>query len=150
MTDTISAEARSRNMAAIRSRDTEPEIYIRKKLFAEGYRYRKNVKRVSGCPDLFFPKYNTALFVNGCFWHRHQGCKYAYMPKSRIEFWETKFKRNIERDYKVKEELNRNGIKCLIVWECTIRRMKKETVFADAVIEQICSFLNSSESYLEI
>ena len=150
MADIVSKEARSRNMAAIRSCDTEPEIYIRKKLFAKGYRYRKNVKTVPGHPDIYFAKYNTALFVNGCFWHRHQGCKYAYMPKSRIEFWETKFKRNIERDCKVKEELQRQGIKCLVVWECTIREMRKKNNSAEPVIQQIIAFLNSSESYLEL
>ena len=150
MADTISPEARSRNMAAIRSRDTEPEIYIRKNLFARGLRYRKNAATVPGHPDLYFAKYRTALLVNGCFWHRHKGCKYAYTPKSRVEFWQAKFAHNTERDQKVKDELNGLKIRCLIIWECTIRKMKKDTVLNDAVLDQIISFLNSSESFLEI
>ena len=85
--DIKSAEDRSRNMAAIRSKDTKPEIFFRKLLFANGFRYRKNVNYVPGHPDLYLAKYHTAIFVHGCFWHRHKGCKYAYMPKSRQEFW---------------------------------------------------------------
>ena len=87
MTDIKSPEERSRNMAAIRSKDTKPEVYLRKLLFAQGYRYRKNYKKIPGHPDIYLPKYRTAIFVHGCFWHRHQGCKYAYMPYSNIEFW---------------------------------------------------------------
>lgn len=82
MTDIKSPEERSRNMAAIRSKDTKPEVYLRKLLFAQGYRYRKNYKKIPGHPDIYLPKYRTAIFVHGCFWHRHQGCKYAYMPKA--------------------------------------------------------------------
>lgn len=150
MADTISPEARSRNMSAIRSRDTDPEIYIRKNLFARGLRYRKNSSTVPGHPDLYFAKYHTALFVNGCFWHRHRGCKYAYTPKSRIEFWQAKFDRNTERDQKVKDELSGLGIRCLIIWECTIRKMKKDKQLNDVVLNRIETFLNSSESFLEI
>ena len=91
MADIVSPERRSKNMSAIRSKDTKPEIYLRKLLFAEGYRYRIAEKSIPGHPDMFLRKYNTAIFVHGCFWHRHQGCKYAYMPKSRVEFWQKKF-----------------------------------------------------------
>ena len=148
--DSISQEARSKNMAAIRSYDTQPEIYIRKRLFSKGLRYRKNSAKVPGHPDLYFAKYRTAMFVNGCFWHRHKDCKYAYTPKSRVEFWQAKFDRNIERDIKVKDELDRAGIRCLIIWECTIRKMKKDKALNDAVINQIITFLNASDPYLEI
>ena len=150
MADTISPEARSRNMSAIRSRDTEPEIYIRKNLFARGIRYRKNSAKVPGHPDLYLAKYRTALFVNGCFWHRHTGCKFAYTPKSRVEFWQAKFDRNTERDQKTKEDLNGLGIRCLIIWECTIRKMKKDKVLSDSVLDQIILFLKTSEPFLEI
>ena len=83
MADIKSPEDRSRNMAAIRNKDTKPEIYLRNLLFAEGYRYRKNYAKIPGHPDIYLPKYKTAIFVHGCFWHRHQGCKYAYMPKKQ-------------------------------------------------------------------
>ena len=150
MADTISAEARSRNMAAIRSRDTVPEVYIRKLLFAKGYRYRKNTSSVPGHPDLYLAKYGTVVFVHGCFWHRHKNCKYAYTPKSRVEFWEAKFNRNIERDQRVKEEVLNKGLKYLAIWECTIRKMRKSETEESSVMQKIVSFLDSSEVYLEI
>lgn len=150
MADIKTQEERSRNMSAIRSKDTKPEIYLRKKLFAEGYRYRKNSKSAPGHPDIYLAKYHTAVFVNGCFWHRHKNCKYAYMPKSRIDFWTEKFSRNIERDETVKEELFAAGYKCLIVWECTIRKMMKNDVVSQTVISQISDFMTSEKNYLEI
>lgn len=108
-------------------KNTKPEVYLRKLLFAQGYRYRIADKSVPGHPDIFLRKYNTAIFVNGCFWHRHPGCKYAYTPKSRVEFWQKKFDDNVRRDSAVKAELLEHGIKCLIVWECTIKRMVKSS-----------------------
>ena len=128
MADIVSPEKRSQNMSAIRSKNTKPEVYLRKLLFAQGYRYRIAGKSVPGHPDIFLRKYNTAIFVNGCFWHRHPGCKYAYTPKSRVEFWQKKFDDNVRRDSAVKAELLEHGIKCLIVWECTIKRMQKDTI----------------------
>ena len=141
MADIISPEQRSRNMSAIHSRDTKPEVYLRKLLFANGYRYRIAPDYVPGHPDIFLRKYNTAIFVHGCFWHRHQDCKYAYMPKTRVDFWQKKFDDNIRRDAVIREELKARGIKCLIVWECTIRKMKKDSKFRDAIIYKIGSFL---------
>ena len=105
--DIKSAEDRSRNMAAIRSKDTKPEIFFRKLLFAKGFRYRKNVNYIPGHPDLYLAKYHTAIFVHGCFWHRHKGCKYAYMPKSNHNYWVAKFDSKIKRDIRIKNELNR-------------------------------------------
>lgn len=142
--------ARSKNMAAIRSRDTKPEVYFRKLLFSRGYRYRKNIAKVIGHPDIFLKKYNTAIFVNGCFWHRHRDCKYAYQPKSREDFWAEKFRKNIERDLTVREQLYARRIKCLIVWECTIRKMQKSKECEEEVIQATEKFLQSSELYLEI
>lgn len=89
--DIVTSEQRSKNMSAIHSKNTRPEIYFRKLLFAEGYRYSLNAKNIPGHPDIYLRKYNTAIFINGCFWHRHEGCKYAYLPKSRVEFWQKKF-----------------------------------------------------------
>lgn len=95
-------------------------------------------------------KYNTAVFVHGCFWHRHEGCKYAYMPKSRVEFWLKKFEANVKRDELVRKELASKKIKVLIVWECTIKRMKKDKKTEEEVISLIEKFLLSSEFELEI
>lgn len=103
--DIKSPEERSKNMAAIHSKNTKPEIYLRKLLFARGYRYGVNSKSVPGHPDIYMKKYNTAIFVHGCFWHRHEGCKYAYMPQSRVEFWLKKFEANVKRDELVRKEL---------------------------------------------
>lgn len=148
--DIKSPEERSKNMAAIHSKNTKPEIYLRKLLFARGYRYGVNSKSVPGHPDIYMKKYNTAVFVHGCFWHRHDGCKYAYMPKSRVEFWLKKFEANVKRDELVRKELASKKIKVLIVWECTIKRMKKDKKTEEEVISLIEKFLLSSEFELEI
>ena len=148
--DIKSPEERSKNMAAIHSKNTKPEIYLRKLLFARGYRYGVNSKSVPGHPDIYMRKYNTAIFVHGCFWHRHEGCKYAYMPKSRVEFWQKKFDTNIKRGEFVRKELESKKIKVLIVWECTIKRMKKDKKTEEEVISLIEKFLLSSEFELEI
>ena len=100
-------------MSCIKGKDTSIEIQVRKYLFSQGFRYRKNVKTLPGKPDIVLPKYRAVIFVHGCFWHRHKGCKYAYMPKSRVEFWQAKFAHNTERDQKVKDELNGLKIRCL-------------------------------------
>ena len=120
MADIKSPQERSRNMAKIRSRDTKPEDYVRKLLFGQGYRYRKNVGGIPGHPDAWLPKYNTALFVHGCFWHRHAGCRYAYTPKSRVDFWADKFQKNIARDSAVRKQLADGKIRVLVIWECTV------------------------------
>ena len=148
--DIKSPEECSKNMAAIHSKNTKPEIYLRKLLFARGYRYGVNSKSVPGHPDIYMKKYNTAVFVHGCFWHRHEGCKYAYMPKSRVEFWLKKFEANVKRDELVRKELASKKIKVLIVWECTIKRMKKDKKTEEEVISLIEKFLLSSEFELEI
>ena len=150
MADIVSPERRSKNMSAIRSKDTKPEIYLRKLLFAEGYRYRIAEKSIPGHPDMFLRKYNTAIFVHGCFWHRHQGCKYAYTPKSRVEFWQKKFDDNVRRDAVVRTALQKNNIKCLIVWECTIKQMMKNSDVERRIINECRSFLSSDELLIEL
>lgn len=150
MTDKISSQARSRNMAAIKNKDTKPEIYFRKKVFSLGFRYRKNSAKISGHPDLFLAKYNAAIFVNGCFWHRHKDCKYAYTPKSRVDFWEKKFQRNVQRDEFVKNELSQQGIKYLVIWECTIKHMMKSDDFETEILSKVKQFLFSDMQYLEL
>ena len=148
--DIKSPEERSRNMAAIRSKDTKPEIYFRKLLFVQGYRYSLNSSKVPGHPDIYLRKYDTAVFVHGCFWHRHSGCKYAYMPKSRVEFWQKKFEANVKRDYVVRMELQDKGIKCLIVWECTVKKLMKDRDLCEKYLETVKSFFESKDLRLEI
>lgn len=150
MADIVSPEQRSRNMSAIRSRDTKPEVYFRKLLFAEGYRYRIAEKTVPGHPDIFLRKYNTAIFIHGCFWHRHQGCKYAYIPKSRVDFWQKKFNNNVRRDVIVKSELREQNIKCLIIWECTVKQMMKNHQTEAQIIRNCVEFLHSEGPLMEM
>ena len=146
MADTISPERRSRNMSAIKSKDTKPEAYLRKLLYHQGFRYRKNYSGVFGHPDIYLPKYKTAIFVHGCYWHRHTGCQYAYRPKSRVEFWKKKFDDNVRRDQFVQDTLGSQGIRCLIVWECTVKRMRNEKDYEQNVLEKIIHFVKSSPS----
>ncbi len=146
MTDIKSPEERSLNMAKIRSRDTKPEEFIRKLLFNCRYRYRKNAGHIPGHPDAWLAKFNTALFVHGCFWHQHEGCKYAYMPKSRVTFWKTKFQKNVERDAVVRKQLADKGIRILIIWECTVKQMMKSKAVRDENLNKISRFLESDKS----
>lgn len=148
--DIKSPEERSRNMAAIRSKNTKSEVYFRKLLFAQGYRYSLNSSKVPGHPDIYLRKYNTAIFVHGCFWHRHSGCQYSYMPKSRVEFWQKKFEANVKRDYIVRMELQDKGIKCLIVWECTVKRMKRNSADCEKYLKIVGEFLGENTLFLEL
>lgn len=150
MADIVSMERRSKNMSAIRSKDTKPEIYLRKLLFSQGYRYRIAAKSVPGHPDIFLRKFNTTVFVHGCFWHRHQGCRYAYTPKSHIEFWQKKFGDNVRRDTVVKNELQERKIKCLVVWECTIKQMMRESDTERHILQCCIEFLQSEDIFLEL
>jgi DNA mismatch endonuclease (patch repair protein) len=119
--DNRSKEARSRNMSNIPSKNTKPEETVRKYLFAHGLRYRKNVSKLPGKPDIVLPKYKIVVFVNGCFWHGHEGCKYFVPPKTNTEFWFAKFQYNQERDARNYQKLRDLGWRILIVWECEIR-----------------------------
>lgn len=148
--DIVTPEQRSKNMAAIRSKNTKPEVYFRKLLFAKGYRYSLNSKRIPGHPDIYLKKYNTAVFVHGCFWHRHAGCRFSYMPKSRIEFWQKKFEANQKRDAVVKKELYDRKIECVIIWECTLKKVQKDEKIENAVLEQVEAFFRDEKLYLEI
>ena len=122
---------RSQNMARIKSKNTKPEIYIRKLLYKMGYRYRVNYLDLPGTPDIFILKYNTAIFVNGCFWHRHENCKIATFPKTHAEYWEKKFRRNVERDIEVREKLFEMDISVITIWECEINRMRKNEEYKE-------------------
>lgn len=149
--DIKSKEERSLNMSKIRSKDTKPEVFLRKKLFALGYRYRLYRKDLPGKPDLYLPKYRTVIFVHGCFWHRHEGCHLAYIPKTNTEFWEKKFSSNVERDQRQYKELEQRKLRILIVWECTIRKMKKDSESCQEILDRISGFLKeSNQQFLEI
>lgn len=121
MADNHTKEQRSYNMSRIRSNDTKPEEYVRRALFAKGFRYRKNDKRLPGKPDIVLPKYKTVIFVNGCFWHMHD-CPSFVWPKSRPDYWKPKLLRNSERDQQHYSELEAMGWKVLVVWECQLRK----------------------------
>ena len=150
MADTLSPEKRSQNMAAIKNRDTKPEIFIRKKLFERGYRYQLGPTKIPGHPDIYLAKYNAAIFIHGCFWHRHKGCKLTYTPKSRIEFWNKKFDDNTTRDRKVAEMLHNQNIRFLIVWECAVRAAMKKTGDVEILIDRIEAFIIGNTESAEI
>lgn len=118
--DSISEEHRSWNMSRIRSKDTKPEIMVRSLLHRKGYRFRLHSKDLPGKPDIVLRKYKTAVFVHGCYWHRHSGCKFAYEPKSRVEFWTAKFHDNVERDKRNRNALEALGWRVLVIWECEV------------------------------
>jgi DNA mismatch endonuclease, patch repair protein len=110
-------------MSRIRAKDTKPELAVRSLLHRLGFRFRIHVKRLPGCPDIVLPKLKTVVFVNGCFWHRHRNCKFAYSPKSRKAFWEEKFRANVMRDRQRQRDLRRLGWTVHVVWECQAREI---------------------------
>lgn len=120
--DIMSKEKRSWIMSRIRDKNTKPEKRIRSLLHELGYRFRLHRKDLPGRPDIVLPKYQTVIFVHGCFWHQHRGCKYAYKPKSRIEFWQKKFKENRERDGRKTKELKHIGWRVIVIWECELEK----------------------------
>lgn len=116
--DTVSPARRSEIMGRIRGKNTSPELRVRRAAHALGYRFRLHAKHLPGSPDLVFPRRRIALFVHGCFWHRHENCRYSYVPKSNIEFWARKFHNNVSRDQRVRGELECMGWKVHVIWEC--------------------------------
>ncbi|MDT7848748.1 very short patch repair endonuclease [Methylophilus sp. VKM B-3414] len=122
MIDIVDTQTRSRMMSGIRSRNTKPEIIVRKFLHANGFRYRLHDKKLPGRPDIVLLKYNLAIFVHGCFWHRHTGCRLVSQPNQNQQKWEEKFKQNIDRDKKHIATLSSAGWRILIIWECGLRK----------------------------
>lgn len=122
MSDIISPEQRHRNMATIHSASTKPELRLRKTLWHSGFRYKVNDKRLPGSPDIVLPKYRTVIFVHGCFWHGHNGCRSYTVPKTNTEFWTAKVARNRERDQQVWRQLEAKGWSVVIVWECELKK----------------------------
>lgn len=135
MADVYSKEKRSEVMSKIRGKDTKIENLVRKWLFSKGYRYRKNDNRYPGRPDIVLPKYKTAIFIHGCFWHGHEGCRYHTIPKTRTEFWVSKIRSNEERDQKKVRLLEEMGWKVITIWECELRKNKQEKL--EALLREI-------------
>ncbi|WP_076443079.1 very short patch repair endonuclease [Bosea sp. TND4EK4] len=146
MADIVDQQTRSRMMSGIRGKNTNPELAIRCGLHARGFRFRLHSMKVRGRPDLILPRYHAAIFVNGCFWHRHEGCRYATNPSTRPSFWQTKFEANVARDRAVREALLEDGWRVATVWECGLRRPDH----AAASIELLAAWLVSAQREVEI
>lgn len=145
MADVKTPEQRSRNMAAIKGKDTKPEMIVRKYLFARGLRFRIQVRKLPGNPDIVLPKYKTVIFVNGCFWHGHEGCRYFRLPKSNVEFWEEKIECNVARDVRNEAELKALGWRVIWVWECEIKTVAQRDEYLKHLYDRI---VNPAQSYL--
>lgn len=126
MADVHTTSTRSFNMSRIRGKDTKPEMLVRQYLHARGMRYRLHTKELPGKPDLVFPGLRTVVFVHGCFWHRHEGCRYFVVPKTRTDFWLGKIGRNVANDERQQQELKVQGWRVLVVWECELRPPQRE------------------------
>lgn len=133
MADVHDKETRSFNMSRIRGKDTKPEILVRRFLFSKGFRYRLHDKRFPGKPDMVLPKYKTLIFVHGCFWHGHEGCKYAVIPKTRTEWWKNKIEQTKVKDEENISTLKSMGWEVIEVWECELKKNKKEKTLESLV-----------------
>ena len=133
MTDIHSKEVRSFNMSKIKGKNTKPEIVVRKALFSRGFRYRIHDKRLPGSPDIILPKYRTIVFVNGCFWHGHSGCRNFVVPKTRTEWWLNKITTNITNDLKYIEKLESAGWQVITIWECQLRKKNSEETIQNLI-----------------
>lgn len=134
MSDILTPQQRHRCMSHIRSRGTKPEMTVRKWLWTHGYRYRLNVKSVPGKPDIVIRKYRTAIFVNGCFWHGHEGCRLFVLPKTNTAFWQAKIDRNRERDRRNEEMLRANGWQVITLWACNLTKNRLESTMQKVAI----------------
>ncbi len=143
---TKKAMSRSENMARIKNKDTKPELYIRKLLWSVGFRYKLHSKSLPGKPDLYFPKYKAVVFVNGCFWHLHEGCRFATFPSKNHDFWKEKLLSNSARDKKTYLELEEMGIRVFLVWGCEIKQMKKDENYRDLLLSKIKSFILDTDN----
>ena len=137
MADTMTPEQRSRCMSAVKGKDTKPEMIVRKYIFSKGLRFRLHVRSLPGNPDIVLPKYKTVVFINGCFWHGHEGCKYYRLPKSNVEFWESKITNNKNRDVLNEIKLKELGWRVIRIWECEIRRIQDRNKSLERLYNQI-------------
>ena len=139
--DVVNSIKRSQMMSGIKGKNTKPELFVRSYLHAAGFRFRLHRNDLPGRPDLALKKYRLVIFVNGCFWHRHEGCIYKTYPSSRKDFWERKFEGNIQRDKKYVEELVQTGWRVLVIWECGIKHSFRE-------LECIQQFITSKNEFM--
>ncbi len=137
MADVMTPEQRSRCMAAIKGKDTKPEMIVRRYLFSKGLRFRVQVRKLPGRPDIVLAKYRTVIFVDGCFWHGHAGCRYYRLPKTNVDFWKEKIERNIARDLRNEEELKALGWRVIRVWECDIRKVSGREEYLQELYDSI-------------
>ena len=145
MADRLSKEERSELMSHIRSVNTKPEVALRRALWRRGFRYRVNVKNLPGSPDIVLPKHRTVVFVHGCFWHAHKGCKIYHLPQTNTEFWLAKVTRNQERDQEVWRQLEAKGWSVVIVWECELVKAK-----FDGTVERVANeIIEDGDLYLK-
>ena len=135
MADVHTPEQRSYNMSRIRNKNTNPEERVRKYLFSQGFRYRKNDGRLPGKPDIVLPKYRTVIFVNGCFWHGHEDCRYFVWPQNNAEFWKNKISGNIHRDRRNRQLLAEQGWQVIDIWECELKKSKVNETLSKLVQE---------------
>jgi DNA mismatch endonuclease (patch repair protein) len=135
LADNMTPAQRSRAMSKVRGRDTGIELFVRSALHRRGFRFRKNVPNLPGCPDIVLPKYRTVVFVHGCFWHHHEGCKASKLPETRREFWEQKIAGNVARDANHTQLLNKNGWRVLVVWECALKYRNSED--KESIMEEL-------------
>lgn len=134
--DDLTQDQRRLNMSHIRSVENKPETLVRKYLFSQGFRYRKNVSSLPGKPDIVLPKYHTVIFINGCFWHQHPGCRYAVLPKTHQDYWIPKLQRNIQRDHENSQSLQNDGWNVIVIWECSLTKAKRQSTL-EKLVEQI-------------
>lgn len=149
MADRMTESQRHKCMSHIRSKDTMPEVVLRRELFKRGFRFRKNVRSLPGTPDIVLPKYRTCIFINGCFWHGHGGCRYYTIPKTNADFWKDKIKRNIERDAADAQNLEALSWNVITVWECELRS-KQFVATVERVAAELSGNLSKWEEYREL
>lgn len=146
MIDTVDQQTRSRMMSAIKGRNTKPELLLRRSLHARGFRFRLHSKEVHGRPDLVLPKHRAIVFVHGCFWHRHEGCRFATSPSTRPMFWQAKFEANIARDSAVRLSALKDGWRVATIWECALRKPNQIAATANL----LSAWILSQEDQIEI
>lgn len=147
MSDTMTPEQRHRCMAAIHGKDTKPEVLVRKFLFAKGLRFRVCDRKLPGAPDIVLPKYKTVIFIDGCFWHGHEGCKYYQIPKTNTEFWKSKVHTNKERDTRNDKTLTATGWNIFRIWECEIRNKTTRAKILENLYNRIIGNLQTPKQY---
>lgn len=152
--DRLTPAERSKNMSAIKAKNTSPEIYVRKLLFSAGFRFRLHDKSLPGTPDIVLKKFKTVVFVHGCFWHGHENCKKAKMPETNSVFWIKKINQNKSRDQKVVKELIDLDFKVIVIWECACKKSKKDELLSKIVTciteREGCLFVIGSDDFSDI